>query len=98
MEKKDSSFVKHIVHQDGTVWRDAFCDCGKKIYKKCLTNGSIEFLTGHGGNLKQKIIQQGDASSITIECPSCNTGHIVAHINESMGINEKVVEKIVLEK
>lgn len=90
---RDSSEIKHIVHHDGTVWRDAFCDCGKKIYKKCLTNGSIEFLTGHGGDKKQKITPQGDVSVLKIECPNCHMEHIIGHINESVGVNEVFSQK-----
>jgi len=71
-----------IVKSDGTVWRNGVCTCGKTIYKKCLTINLIEFLTGHGGNLQQKIKPQGDANFVTIECPHCGLSHIVGNIKE----------------
>ncbi len=90
VRKRDSSSVQHISHHDGTVWRDAFCDCGKKIYKKCLTNGIVEFLTGHGGYERQRVTQEGDASVITIECPHCFLKHKVGNFKENLGIDESV--------
>lgn len=82
-----------IIKNDGTAWRNGVCTCGKTIYKKCLTNNSIEFLTGHGGNLQQKIRPQGDTTVLTIGCPHCGLSHIVGNIKEIIETTESTTIK-----
>lgn len=75
---------KLIKKGDGSVWRDHVCSCGKIIYKKNLSNDTIELLVskGPGGYKKQEISPKTNPSQLVITCPHCGTEHIVVGISE----------------
>ncbi len=75
----------HIKRVDGTVWRTAFCECGKVIYKKCLTNNTLELSVAKNspGFYKSQTIKiHGSKSELTISCPYCEAKHIIINISE----------------
>ena len=79
-----SQTPKLIKKGDGTVWRDHVCSCGKIVYKKNLTNNSIELLVGKGSGeyKKQNITDKSIPSQLVISCPHCNVEHIVVGVSE----------------
>ena len=79
---KTAQKVELIVNGDGSVWRTAFCDCGKVIYKKNLTNDKIQLLVGGKTpfNKYSNISVPSNPSQLKLECPYCNMEHIVVGI------------------
>ena len=85
--KQNPQKIELVKHTDGTVWRNGYCDCGKLMYKKCVTNNTVEFLVGKsspGFYKNQSVQSHGDVTTNTITCPYCQLKHIVANISESI--------------
>lgn len=80
--------VKHIKHQDGSVWSENTCECGKLLYKKDLRNDRIQMMVGGRSESPQftYIEIPGNPSQISITCPQCKMKILIASYSEIIQI------------
>lgn len=78
----------HEKHPDGSVWRRFICDCGKVVYKKNLTTGTLQFISGSRKPKDIKQLHNGGVAQNKIFCEFCGMGHIVVDVVENIGLSE----------
>lgn len=90
-----------IKHNDGTIWQDFICQCGKKIYKREITSHKVEFLVEKNGPgfFKKLILQMlSITNDYKLTCPHCGLDHKVIGIEEKIELLESFKIKKLFKK
>lgn len=85
-------------HADGKLWQDIPCECGKILFKKCLTDNKIQILVDkrNGQNKYLDMTINNDPGSITLTCPQCGINMTVAGYSEIVNIEDIATSKGVI--
>lgn len=85
-------------HADGTLWQDVPCECGKILFKRCLTDNKVQVLVDkrNGQNKYLDMKVNNDPGNITLTCPQCSKNITIASYSEIVNTEELATSKSVI--